>query len=94
MSSLSVFIYILYIRPEELEAELQRGRSFDTISLISYLLLTHVIDWLVVLGVLGRTANDIYYCFAFQFERQILHVNLNAVKHILILARTMQYLVI
>ena len=27
-------------------------------------------------------------------ERQILHVNLNTVKHILILARTMQYLVI
>ena len=59
-----------------------------------------MIDWLVALGVLGRTggtANDIYSCFAFQFEwfeRQILHVNLNTVKHILILARTMQYLVI
>ena len=53
-----------------------------------------MIDWLVVLGVLGRTANDIYSCFAFQFERQILHVNLNTVKHIVILARTMQYLVI
>ena len=48
----------------------------------------------MVLGVLGRTANDIYFCFAFQFERQILHVNLNTVKHIVILARTMQYLVI
>ena len=39
---------------------------------------------------------NIYFCFAFQFERQILHVNLklNTVKHIVILARTMQYLVI
>ena len=58
-----------------------------------------MIDWLVVLGVLGRTANDIYSAvlhFAFQFERQILHVNLklNTVKHIVILARTMQYLLI
>ena len=47
-----------------------------------------MIDWLVVLGVLGRTANDIYSAvlIAFQFERQIfiLHVNLklNTVKHI------------
>ena len=57
-----------------------------------------MIDWLVVLGVLGRTANDIYSCFAFAlsvWKADIaLHVNLNTVKHIVILARTMQYLVI
>ena len=64
-----------------------------------------MIDWLVVLGVLGRTANDIYsavlpFSLKGRYFIFILHVNLklNTVKlktHcIVILARTMQYLVI